>query len=474
MRARGIPYLLQVLGVGLAYAVGARLGQFTAIPPGNVSALWASAGISVAALALLGLRVWPGVWLGAFTYNFAFFHNGVAIDPSAVLGISVGIATSGTVMAVAGRYIVQLVQGPVPAVDSPRDALLWIFGAGFLAAAISASAGTGILSIGQLLPLPAPVVWRTWWLGDATGVALVAPLAVLWARHGALHFRPGQETETLLAALAFAVICFAVFGTVAPEAATPYLLAVPLLFLGYAAVRFGRRITACTALALAIVASVATASGRGPLRAAEYPGSLLALQAFLVVAATLGLTLACAAARRRTTMDRPVLTDPDPATAFPVTPLSAFRRVPDATAGDHGRTAAPAPLPGSGPAAALDAVLAALPEPVYVLARDSLSVSRCNIAFARALGHADRSTVEGRSIFDIFPPDLALLAADESRRVFRTEEARESREEWPGDAAGLGAFDVSRTPLYDADGVVNALLARARPATPPPARRPGT
>ena len=81
MRARGVPYLLQVLGLGLTYVVCARLGQFTAIPPGNVSALWAPSGIAVAAIALFGVRVWPGIWLGSFAYNFGFFHGGVAIDP---------------------------------------------------------------------------------------------------------------------------------------------------------------------------------------------------------------------------------------------------------------------------------------------------------------------------------------------------------------------------------------------------------
>ncbi|MGB7212864.1 MAG: MASE1 domain-containing protein [Gemmatimonadales bacterium] len=474
MRARGVPYLLQVLGVGLAYVVGARLGQFTAIPPGNVSAVWVPAGIAVAALAVLGLRVWPGIWLGSFAYNFAFFQRGVTVDPSSAMGIAVGIASGGTVMAIAGRYIVQVVQGREPTADSPRDALLWIIVAGFLAATISASFGTGMLSIGQLLPLPAPIVWRTWWLGDATGVTLVAPMAILWAQHGVLRFRPGQETETLVAALAFAVTCFAVFGTVVPSTTAPYLLTVPLLFLCYVAVRFGRRITASTALALAIVASVATASGRGPLHATEYPGSLLALQVFLAVGTTLGLTLSCAVVRRRPRTGLASTTDPVAAAPRPVVELSAFRHAPDATVVEPDQSVTRAPLAPPAHAAALDAVLAALPEPVYVLTRDSLSVSRCNAAFARALGHPDRSAVEGRSLFDLFPPDVALLAADESRRVFHTEEAREDQERWPGGAPGPILFDVTRTPLYDAAGVVDALLARARPAPPPPPERPGT
>ena len=47
---------------------------------------------------------------------------------------------------------------------------------------------------------------------------------------------------------------------------------------------------------------------------------------------------------------------------------------------------------------------------------------------------------------------------------FRTGEARASREEWLGGASGPVTFDVSRTPVYDANGAVDGLLARARPS----------
>ncbi|HEU5357806.1 MAG TPA: MASE1 domain-containing protein [Gemmatimonadales bacterium] len=467
MRARGTPYLLQVLGLALTYIVGARLGQFTAIAPGNVSALWAPSGIAVAAIALFGTRVWPGIWLGSFAYNFGFFHGGIAIDPSAAMGVAIGIATGSTLMAVAGRYAVQLIQGPVPTVDSPRDALLWTLVAGFLAALISATVGTTMLSLGGILPLAAPVVWRTWWLGDATGVVLIAPVVILWAQHGVLRFRAGQETETLAASAAFGVICFLVFGTTAPRTSAPYLLAVPVLFLSYTALRFGRRITATTALVLAVVAGVATASGRGPLHATEYPEALVELQAFLAFGATLSLTLAGAVVQSRPAASEPAPALPAETGAFPIAELVSFRRtapaVPASPAAPDPATsiAAPPPTAPAAPTTDSDLILGALPEPVYVLTRGTLAVSRCNLAFAQALGFADRAAVEGRSLFDLFPPAVALAAADESRRVFHTGEARETRERWAGTDPASPEFEVSRTPLRDAEGGVEALLARA-------------
>ncbi|HEV2290792.1 MAG TPA: PAS domain-containing protein, partial [Gemmatimonadales bacterium] len=266
-----------------------------------------------------------------------------------------------------------------------------------------------------------------------------------------------------VASAAFAVICFLVFGTTAPRTSAPYLLAVPVLFLSYTALRFGRRITATTALVLAVVAGVATASGRGPLHAAEYPDALVELQAFLAFGATLGLTLAGAVVQSRPTRHEPVSTLSAETGAFPIAELVSFRRT-EAAPPAESAPAAPAlapPPPTPTPATDLDVVLAALPEPVYVLTRETLSVSRCNLAFARALGFPDRAAVEGRSLFDLFPPAVALAAADESRRVFHTGEAREVRERWTVTDPASPELQVSRTPLRDADGGVEALLARA-------------
>jgi integral membrane sensor domain MASE1 len=452
MRARGIPYLLQVFGVALAYGAGARLGQLLAAPPGNVSALWPSSGIAVAALALFGNRVWPGVWLGSFAYNFLFYLGSPILETPDAMGLAVGFATAATLMAVAGAAIPQVIQGRRAEVRGPLDVLAWTAGAGMVAPLISATLGTFVLALMGMLPATPGPAWRTWWLGDATGIVLVAPAAILWARHGALHFRRGQETEALLAACALSVTCLLVFAGGPSRHGAPLLLGLPLLFLSYTALRFGRRVTATTALVVAVVAAWSTAEGRGPLLAPSIPDPVAALQIFLLTGTTIALVLAAAQAEaRRLAAAPPDL--PLETGAFPLQVLLPAREP----------APPPPPAPPAGVSPDLAQLLDALPDPVYILTRDTLTVTRGNDAFARALGLADARAAEGRSLFDLFPPGLALLAADEARRVFHTGEPREDREHWPRQAGEEREYGIHRAPLRDQEGNVTGLVARARP-----------
>src|SRR6266851_5961676 len=51
------------------YFAAAKLALLAAIPPGYATAVWPPSGIALAAVLLLGNRVWPGVWLGAALVN---------------------------------------------------------------------------------------------------------------------------------------------------------------------------------------------------------------------------------------------------------------------------------------------------------------------------------------------------------------------------------------------------------------------
>ena len=58
--------------------------------------------------------------------------------------------------------------------------MLVAIGAG---AAVSASVGPLSLLLGGVIDgAEIPDVWRTWWLGDASGALIVLPLALAWAR----------------------------------------------------------------------------------------------------------------------------------------------------------------------------------------------------------------------------------------------------------------------------------------------------
>ena len=78
-------YPAQVAGLAAVYVLAAKLSLLMAIPPGYATPVWPPAGIALAALLLLGRRVWPGVWLGAAIANF-----GVEASLASALLIGVG------------------------------------------------------------------------------------------------------------------------------------------------------------------------------------------------------------------------------------------------------------------------------------------------------------------------------------------------------------------------------------------------
>src|SRR5580700_2184642 len=61
--------VVQIVVVAALYVAGAKLGFSFAFQTKQVTALWPPTGIAVAALFLLGPRVWPGILLGAFISN---------------------------------------------------------------------------------------------------------------------------------------------------------------------------------------------------------------------------------------------------------------------------------------------------------------------------------------------------------------------------------------------------------------------
>src|SRR2546425_12663092 len=65
----GSRFVIEVSAVGVAYYAGARLGLWMQLPGTNASPVWPPSGIGLAAVLLFGLRVWPGIALGAFLAN---------------------------------------------------------------------------------------------------------------------------------------------------------------------------------------------------------------------------------------------------------------------------------------------------------------------------------------------------------------------------------------------------------------------
>ncbi|HEY0408824.1 MAG TPA: MASE1 domain-containing protein, partial [Candidatus Dormibacteraeota bacterium] len=102
--------LLLVLG---AYYLSARLGLLLSFHNTNVTPVWPPSGIAVAALLLLGRRVWPALTLGALLANLS-----TGLPPA----VAAGIAAGNTLEYLLAAHLLRR-SGLHPSLDRLRDVL---------------------------------------------------------------------------------------------------------------------------------------------------------------------------------------------------------------------------------------------------------------------------------------------------------------------------------------------------------------
>jgi len=276
-------------GVTMVYIVAGIVGLLFAAPNPAATALWPPAGIAVAALLVLGLRAWPLAAVGAFLTNLITIHHPAA---SAV------IAAGNTVeYLVAAALTMRVARGRL-AFDRGADVFRFTFVAAIVAPAIAASAGTAALRYWNLAPSGETwKIWLTWWLGDATGIALYAPLCVLLITPQPAP-RAGRTELAALAATVALVLCI-VFGLPADVQRNLPLAVLFLPLMLWSAFRVDARTTAALSVVMSIVAVYRTLGEFGPFKLGPPDESLLMVQSIVAILSLLMLAVAAEAGFRR-------------------------------------------------------------------------------------------------------------------------------------------------------------------------------
>jgi integral membrane sensor domain MASE1 len=257
---------LQVAAVTAAYYVSAKIGLQQQLVRGQVTPLWPPTGIALVVLMLWGLRMWPGIALGAFVVN-------VMLGPSILPVLAIA---AGNTLAPICAYLLLRRVGFRTALDRLRDALALVFLGALGGMLISATLGTAVLVASNALAArdfwP---TWSVWWTGDAMGVLVIAPL-LLAARTA----RWPRGTPVLRWAEAVALLGGTAAVAVVATHSSVELLFLVVPFLIWAAFRFQLVGAAPCVLIASVIAIDAGADGAGPFSGHDLLAKMVVLQAF--------------------------------------------------------------------------------------------------------------------------------------------------------------------------------------------------
>ncbi|MGW7094307.1 MASE1 domain-containing protein [Streptomyces sp. NPDC054874] len=244
-------YVAQILGVAGAYYLSGRLGLMrqVVVDGAVVTPLWPPTGIALAALLCLGVRVWPGIALGAL---LTVLETGSAFTVS-----SLAIMFGNTVAPLASYALLRRV-GFRSELVRLRDGVCLVFLGAFAGMLISATIGSFTLLLdGKVPPGRFWLVWSSWWAGDVMGVLVVTP--VLLVLRGVRWPRPSDRWLEA-SVLAVVVVVSSLIAT--RSSLSMIYLVFPVII--WAALRFQLPGSAPCALVVSVLAIIAGTDGVGP------------------------------------------------------------------------------------------------------------------------------------------------------------------------------------------------------------------
>ncbi|MGZ4972612.1 MAG: hybrid sensor histidine kinase/response regulator [Limisphaerales bacterium] len=266
------------------YFIGGMLGHAGSFMSGEVALIWPPAGIALAAILLFGYRFWPGVAAGALLFS--------TVSGKPIGFFTVATAVGNTTSAIVCAYLLERA-GFRKSISRLRDATAFILLASALGTAINAAFNVVGLCYSNLLSwhdlFPALL---DWWVPNALGTLLVAPLILGWVAPMHIIWKGKRLLELGLCVAGLALSCAVSFDSWIFHGLKNYPMAfLPFPFLVWAALRFEQR-GAATAVALVAACAIAELHQlRGPFYTGNETTSLILIGCYIGVASCLSLLL---------------------------------------------------------------------------------------------------------------------------------------------------------------------------------------
>jgi PAS domain S-box-containing protein len=289
---------------GAAYFGCSLLGQYLQFPESSYWPIWPPSGLFLGALIISDRRDWLLLWgisLPASLLADAL-TSGFQMQ---LLGDALGIWLANTLESLSGAWLLSRIFPKRLTLGSVREFLLLFLIGGLLAPMIGATLGALDIEFFEQSSTFAET-WLRWWIGDAVGVMVIAPVVITWPRAGnspRISRRPWTYYfEFALYCLVLLYVTERVFHGVPEENALPtrfpFFLMMPLML--WAGLRFEPRGASICVLLLGLIITWRTTQGFGPI--ARYGEGVtqqgLLLQALLAQGSCLTLLLSSSIERR--------------------------------------------------------------------------------------------------------------------------------------------------------------------------------
>ena len=241
------------------------------------SPVWPPAGIAVGALLARGRSRWLGVFLGATLNSFL---NSKVPFLFAICG-----GTIPAIGALVSTTLVLYFNKTNDLFGYVKHFVKFTLAITFSGTLLQALLGTLIVLSAGLIPwnIYLSVTWG-WWVGDAIGVLLFAPLVCAWwSKNSKIksHHKTEQKFDYKELFLCLLILVITSYFALIENQPIEYFLLPPLL---WSAFRFGTRITTLITMIVAMAAAISTAYKSGIFyKVSQESNSLIFLQLFMGV-----------------------------------------------------------------------------------------------------------------------------------------------------------------------------------------------
>jgi PAS domain S-box-containing protein len=266
------------------YFITGKLGSWLAAVDPSATAVWPPTGLALAAVLMLGQRVWPAILLSDFLLNLTTIGS---------FETSLGIAAGNTIEALIGAWLAQRFANGGSAFDRASDVIKFVVLAGLTSTVIGAMFGVTSLCLGGFARWDDYfVLGAAWSLGHLTSNLVIAPLLLVWTVTPLPRWHTRSAIDAVFLSLPILVVGQMVFGAwVASDSKSDPLVFLCILPLFLAGLRFGQHGAVTATFAMAASAIWGTANGFGPFALADPRELVILLQTFLATIAGASLVL---------------------------------------------------------------------------------------------------------------------------------------------------------------------------------------